>query len=224
VKKNSPFLTSLALVTLLLPNFLLAEDDHFAVGTAPKPIEILDDFSAEEASECQEATRNGFFNNYLPVSYPASSHWVMKILRNENLVQIEDGSCWELDSSDLKKIFYWNKEIPIVITQNRSWWSRHNYRLIEQTTGESVCVTLKKGPIRDSEYTKLISIIDRNQIALALTNSMSLLVCPDDAKTFEYWYEGQAIIIGNNGGWQNETYPLLLINVNNNNFVRARQF
>jgi hypothetical protein len=224
VKKNSTFLKSLAVATLLLPSFLLAEDDHIAVGAAPESIEILDDFSSEEASECQEATRNGFFNNYLPISYPAASHWIMNILLTENHVQIEDGSYWELDSSDARKILYWNKEIPIVITQNRSWWSRHSYRLIEQTTGESVCATLKRGPSRDSEYTKFISIIDRNQIAVALTNSMSLLVCPDDARTFERWSEGQAIIIGNNGGWQNEAYPLLLINVNNNNFVRARQF
>ncbi len=224
MKKTSKFLKSIALFTLLLPSFLLAEDQRVSVGTPPEQIEILDDFDSEEASECLDLARNGFFHSYPPIYYPASSHWIMKISAFADALEIENGAVFEFDSNDGQKALNWRAQTPIAITQNRTWFSKYSYRIVEHSSGESIPANLKLGPYENSEYTYYLSIIDRNQVAVALTNNMSMAVCPDDQKAFSTWHEGEAIIIGINSGWQSKTYNFILINVNKNNFVRAKQF
>lgn len=224
MKKVSKFLKSAALLTLLLPSFLLAEDQRVPVETPSELVEIFDDFDSEEASECQDATRNGFFHSYPAIYYPASSHWIMKISALGDSLEIENGAVFEFDAWDGEKALYWQTQTPITITQNRTWFSKYSYRIVEQNSGESIPANLKLGCYENSEYTYFLSIIDRNQGAVALTNHLNLSICPDDAKAFATWHEGQAIIIGINSGWQSRTYNLILINVNKNNFVRAKQF
>ncbi|HAB99184.1 MAG TPA: hypothetical protein DCE71_05125 [Parachlamydiales bacterium] len=224
MKKTSKFLKSIALFTLLLPNLILAENERISVGAPPEQVEILDDFDSEETSECLDSTRTGFFHSYPPIYYPASSHWIMKISALGDSLEIENGAVFEFDPWDGQKALYWKAQTPITITQNRTWFSKYSYRIIEQSTGESIPANLKLGPFENSEYTHFLAIIDRNQGAVALTNNLSLSICPDDEKAFATWHEGQAIIIGINSGWQSKTYNLILINVNKNNFVRAKQF
>jgi hypothetical protein len=213
----------LAVFSILAPTFLLAEGERVLVGEPKEQIEVLDDFDSEEASEFKDITRSGFSNQYPPVYYPASCHWIIKISALGDSLEIEDGSVWELNSRDGHKALYWRSRNPIMITQNTSWFSNYKYRILNQQSGESIESNLVLGPFAQGEYTNLISIMDKHNGALALTDNSNLQICSSDLKTFYNWSEGQSIIIGVNSGWHSH-YDLILINVNMNDFVRARQY
>lgn len=224
MRKHSLFFKSLALLTIVLPLCLAANGKRVDQETREKTIPIVDDFDAEEASECPNAHRSGFFfSNYPPVYYPASSHWITSMSVLGDSLDIEDGSSWELDPWESSKAVYWKLKTPITITQNTAWFSKYYYRLVDQTTGQSIPANLKLAPFEDSEHANFISFLDRRQGGVALTNGLNFMVCPKDERVFSVWQEGQAIIIGTNAGWQNETYNLILINVYKNTFVRAKQ-
>lgn len=225
MKKASELLKSAALLALLLPSFLIAKGNHIIVGSEADPqTEIVDDFDDEEASEYMVDAQTGYyFHGQQPVFYPASEHWVMGFAGN--LVEIEDGSGFECDWYDGKKVLAWkqNKDRPLVtITQNRSWFSSYNYRIINRDNNESIVANLVQGPFDEGEYTVCISIMDRAHGAIALTNRMELDICPRDLHIFSNWREGHGIIVGINSGWQSQ-YETLLINVEKNNFVRAKK-
>lgn len=225
MKKSSKFLKSAALLALLLPAFLIAESGHLIVGSEADPqIERVDAFDEEEASECLDEAQSGFyFHGTQPVFYPASEHWIMEF--TGNLIEIEDGSGFECDWHEGRKVLSWKRQTdrPLVtITQNRSWFSGYNYRIVNRENGETVAVNLVQGPFEDSEYTVCISIMDRVHGAIALTNRMELDICPRDLHIFANWRENNGIIVGINSGWASE-YETLLINVEKNNCVRARK-
>ena len=221
----------LMIASLILTTSLFAEEERIVVGTAPETIEIAPDFDSEESGDFNEEFRSGFqFDEYPPMYYPFSCHWISKISAFGDSLEIEDGSVWELDPTDGYKALHWRSRDPLVITQNRAWFSEYNYRIINKTkefslsnTSRSVTANLKLGPFENGEYTNFIAIMDRLKGELALTDSTNLEVCPRDRSLFRNWKEGQAIIIGVNSGWES-SYDLILINVNTNNFVRAKQF
>lgn len=223
MRKTSKWLKSFILASALMPCFFLSANDHIIVGSDADPeTGIVNDFDSEEAGECKDETQSGFFfYGQQPVYYPASDHWIMKVEGN-NLIEIEDGSGFSCDSQEAQKAFRWNWKSPIAITQNRSWFSNYNYRIINQDSGESIPVNLTQGPLNESEYLVSISVINSSRTALALTNKMELTVCPQDLATFTRWHEGNAIIVGINSGWQS-AYNFILINVEKNNFIRAKQ-
>ncbi len=223
MKNVSKILKSLAVISLLTPSLLIAEGERVPVGKPTEQIVISDDFDSEEASELKEITRSGFSSDYPPVYYPSSCHWIIKVSALADSLEIEDGSVWELNSRDGYKALYWKSRNPILITQNTSWFSNYKYKIVNQQSWESVEANLQFGPYSQGEYANFITIMDRRNRALALTDTSNMEICPQDAATFNNWTEGHAIIIGVNSGWQSY-YDLLLINVNMNNFVRARQY
>jgi len=223
MKKISKFLNSAALLTLLLPGFLLAEGDHFPIGSEKDPIEeeLFKDFDSEEASEIRDTVQNGsFFNDRIPIRYPASDHWIRKI--ENNFVEIEDGSGFKTDWHEARKASYWNHDNSIIITQNNSWFSSYAYRLIEPNSGQSIPIDLAQGPGKENPYLVQIASMDDRRGILFLTNGLCLIICPQDRHTFSRWHEGHPIIIGVNSGWQTD-YNYLLIDVTTNNSVRAKQ-
>lgn len=227
MNKTSKWLKSFILASTLLPCFFLTATNHIIVGTDEDPAtEIVNDFDSEEAGECKDETQSGFFfYGQTPVYYPASDHWIMHF--NGSLIEIEDGSGFSCDVAEGQKVHHWNWKSPITITQNRSWFSSYKYRIFDQNTGESIPVNLTQGPLENTSdftntYLTCVSVINRSRSALALTNKMELDVCPQDIATFSRWHEGNAIIIGVNSGWYS-AYSLLLINVDKNNFIRAKQ-
>lgn len=223
MKKTSHFLTSLAAISMLLPAFLSADEERVPVGERVEQ-SISEDFDSEEAGEISENIRSGFLDEYYPpVYYPASCHWMMKVSALGDSLEIEDGSVWEINSSDGYKALHWKMRDPLIITQNRRWFSSYDYKIQNKTTGSTVDVNLKLGPFENGQYTNYIAIMDRRKGELALTDSSNWEICPRDRSLFRNWKENQAIIIGVNTSWES-SYDILLINVNTNNYVRAKQF
>lgn len=228
MKKTSIFLKSTVVALLLLPAFLGAEEERAEMQPKEKT-EVAEELTLEEAGELPDATRSGFFFNQQPVRYPVSSHRAVKVFPHENSLELEDGSRWAVHPSDTPQTLYWGETMQLTITQNGSSFYRylftnHDFLIVDLSTGEYVRANLELGPILSRPSTNLISIMDRSQRALALTNNMELDVYSGDEQIFRNWLEGQAIIIGINSDWSTRSeYNFILINVYNQDFVRAKQ-
>ncbi|MES2272711.1 MAG: hypothetical protein V4487_00765 [Chlamydiota bacterium] len=193
----------------------------------------------------KEDARCGFiFDRYPPVYYPSSVHWLAAVSALGDSVEIEDGSVWKINSYDSFKALNWHGNEPLVITQNHRWFSSYNYRLINKNTGSTLEVNLFLGPVKNGEYTRyivpsspvisgdILVDIDGNVLAPFNPNSGLIMLSdnthweldPSDSSIYRDWAFNDAIIIGSNTGRHSDRYECILINVNMNNHVRAKQY
>ncbi|HSX10374.1 MAG TPA: hypothetical protein VLF94_01470 [Chlamydiales bacterium] len=221
-----------ALLALIVPTLLLAQEDaeHVVVGSSPMSEEAAEQIAAEKAKMAEEAesvATSGFvFDRYPPVYFSNSHHWLVAIQvldQDKYALELEDGARWKINAYDGSKALNWRANDPLTITQNTRWFSNYSYRIINKSTGSSVEANLHEGPIENGSYTRYIMAIDYDRREMTLTDNTHWEVSILDALVFKNWPLSHAIIIGTNSGWDS-SYEALLINVNKNNCVRAKQF
>lgn len=239
MKTTSSYITSLSLAALLAPLFLLAQEtgSHVAVGERQPPTEEMrilpfeEENISDESSSNERVKNDGFFayifDSYPTTYYPASIHWLSAVAAFGDSVELEDGSTWKVSSYDQYKANNWRAEDPLVITQNHRWFSKYNYRIINKTSGAAVEANLYFGPIKNGPHTLYVTSIDSVKNTINAINGKNEIthweVCAKDWLAFSDWDLNDAIIVGYNSGWDS-SYECILLNVNMDNFVRAKQF
>lgn len=211
-------ITFFTLLLFAAPVFLLAAENE-QVGTRP-PKKIA---QAEETVIPQESHCGFVFDQYPPVYFPASCHWMIAASAFGDTLELEDGSVWKVNSYDGYKALNWRANDPLMVTQNTRWFSNYNYRIINRNTGSSIETNLFLGPIKGGQHTRYINAIDFIQGALNLTDNTRWEVSASDQNIFREWLVNDPIIIGYNSGWDSSKESIL-INVSMNNFARFRQF
>ncbi len=176
---------------------------------------------------CEEQASCGYiFNAYPPVYFPASTHWLSAVSAIGDSVELEDGSVWRISRYDGQKALSWRLNDPLTITQNHRWFSSYNYRIINQNTGASLEANLFLGPLQYGEHTLYICAIDRVSGYLLLLDSQGETtqweISSGDSDPFQDWVVNDAVVIGQNSGWD-ASCESILINISMNDFVRARQ-
>jgi hypothetical protein len=166
------------------------------------------------------------FDAYPPLYYPASTHCLIGVSALGDSVELEDGSVWKICRYDGYKALSWRSNDPLTITQNHQWFSSYDYRIVNQNTGETLEAKLFLGPLSFGPHTLYITGIDHVSGDLIVTNgsgeSIDWEISVSDIGLFQNWALGDAVIVGQNSGWDSNS-EALLINVNMNNSVRARQ-
>jgi|GEM_PF-6940330 len=165
----------------------------------------------------------GIFN-YDPVVFlPEDGHFLISASTQRKAVTIEDGSVWKVKNSDLYRLLNWQPNDFMFITQNKSWFSSYSYRLINHTTKESVEAFLYEGPVINGEFTNFVFAMDLDVGEIVFDDNTVWDLCEADYSTYRNWAINDTIIIGINTGWRSE-YTHILINVNTDNWVRARLY
>ena len=166
------------------------------------------------------------FDDYPPLHHPASTHRLIGVSDLGDSVELEDGSVWKICHYDGYKAMQWRSHDPITITQNHRWFSSYRYRIVNQNSGESLEANLFLGPLEYGQNTLYVTGIDRIAGDLIITNgfgeALRWEISSNDLSVFQNWAVHDAIIIGQNSSWD-KGCETLLINVNMNNSVRARQ-
>lgn len=230
---KSKILASLILAAMIGPTFTFAdEDNHVPVGSRPKSYEALqpsmNPFANDEnlpvLSMSQEEETCGFlFDKYPPVYYSSAIHWLVAVSALGDSAELEDGSVWKISSYDGYKALNWRSNDPLMITQNTRWFSKFDYKIVNKNTGAAIEANLYLGPIKNGEHTRYIIAIDSGKGQLMLSDNSHWEISSYDTGKFRDWALSDAIIIGYNSGWDSGCESIL-INVNMNNFIRAKQF
>jgi hypothetical protein len=228
---TAKFFKSLMISSLVIPVLMFADgEEHHSTGartdnTAQSiDLQSTDEASQPQISSCEQEGCCGFlFDKYPPVYYPSSTHWLIAVSAWGDSLELEDGSVWKISSYDGYKVLNWRSNDPLAITQNFRWFSKYNYRIVNQNTGSSLEVNLDLGPIKCGEYTRYIIAIDPSEKALMLSDNTHWEISYYDSSVFSGWAIGDAVIIGYNSGWDSACESIL-INVAMNNHLRAKQF
>lgn len=207
------------LTTFVAPIFLMANSASVEVGSRQTTVQ-----------ESGEVETYGYgYDRYPPIYYSNAHHWLNAITlldNNEYTLELEDGSQWKVSSYDGSKALNWKTNDPLAITQNSRWFSRHEYRIINKANGASVEATLFLGPILHGEYSRFIVFVDHNRGEVWLNDDTRWDVSFLDASIFRDWAEEDHIILGinSNTSFFSPGNDTLLINVNLNNAIRAKQY
>ncbi|NGX38293.1 MAG: hypothetical protein K1000chlam2_01466 [Chlamydiae bacterium] len=164
--------------------------------------------------------------NYTPYLY----HWIENIPQ-ENIVEIEDGSEWIFDKNDAHVLRNWRASDTIVISPKGNWlWSsNYAYVMTNKDLSSSINVNLMLGPIAFGPRSTWIIGLDDNLGQVYVLNGQGdrtvWEVSHTDLYLFKEWQHDDTLIIGENDGWLwwFSAYNCIIINVNSNHFVRARQ-
>lgn len=163
----------------------------------------------------------GYWNDL--AVYSSSCHWLVAISALGDSLEMEDGSVWKIDSFDNWKVFDWSTADLLFLTQNMEWFGSCNYRLINKNVGSSVAVNLFQGPILNYKYSRRVSVLEPQCGELILSDHSRWHVSPRDLYLLQEWVVNDSVIIGMNSGWDS-SYDAILINVQMNHFVRAKQY
>ncbi len=219
MKTATNLLKSLAVLTLIAPAFLVAQD-HEDIGTR-KPTQ--ENVQEEPRGDGEEAQCNFLFDRYPQVYVPNNIHTLVAVSALGDTVEIEDGSVWKVSTYDGSRAQGWRSTDPLMITQNNRWFSSYAYRIVNQNTNTSIEANLFLGPIKHGQYSRYISDMDTTRGLIKLTDTTHWEISSGDLAIFRDWAVNDSIIIGYNSGWDSSSEGLL-INVTMNNYVRARQF
>jgi hypothetical protein len=163
------------------------------------------------------------FDSFPSIGYSSSLHWLTGSSVHGDSIEIEDGSVWKINSYDSYKALSWRANDPLLITQNTRWFSSYNYKIVNRATGSSIEANLILGPLEFGVFTKYIAFIDWAMGDIVLSDNTRYQTSCYDTSAFHDWDVNDAVIVGYNSGWDSSCESIL-INVNMDNFIRAKQF
>ncbi len=206
-------------ISVLLEVFMLKIIPFFLLFLSPLGLIAESEPSIYEAS-------GYIFDDYPPIYYPTAVHNLIGVSALGDSIELEDGSVWKISRYEGHRALTWHSNDPLTITQNHRWFSSYNYRIINQNTGACLEANLFLGPLEHGHRTLYITGIDRSSGDLILANGAGETtqweLSSGDLDLFQNWALHDAIIIGQNSGWDSNS-EAILINVNVNHCVRARQ-
>lgn len=164
-----------------------------------------------------------FQNQFLPFY----QHYLRAIQTNGELIEIDDGSLWKINRYQARNVLYWHSNDVIEISPSNSYRSERFY-ITNKTKGTSVLAELSNGPLYESPYTNKVSCVDRGDVYLRSVSGIDSRWIVDSKDTHKLidWRADQAVIIGKDHTWFNwfGSSEVILINVENNDYIRARLF
>ncbi len=149
----------------------------------------------------------------------------------DNVVQTEDGAEWIFESSNNYILRTWRPGDVVVITPKGKWlWgSNYSYVMTNKQLGSSVDVNLFLGPIAFgslSTWVVGIDMVNKQIYVLNGDGERSVWEISNvDEYLFKEWEVNDTLIVGENDSWLwwFSSYNNILINVNMNHHVRAKQ-
>lgn len=153
-------------------------------------------------------------------SHPGAYHRIYDMTFMGDLIELDDGSIWEVCFDDLYKSSYWRLDEKIVITPNHNWFSSHEFVLTNKVTGEAVEVDLVRESTEHLE-SRYILAIDYKYHTLFLDDLSTWDISAFDDAIMREWRVKHSIIIGVNDGWMSTTRPNILINGHTRTYARG---
>jgi hypothetical protein len=155
--------------------------------------------------------------------FPINSHWLSSVADSNRSLELEDGSHWEVSSSDASIIRTWRREDVLVISPNYSWLSSYDYYITNKSANSYVKANLYVGPVAFGPYSHWIVEVDYVGGHVYLENQMVWCTDPSDDKHLQNWAINDHVIFGLYDSLFS-SFDHVLINVNMNNHIRVKQY
>lgn len=220
---KSKFIAPWVLV-VTMASTLVADEQRVVVGERALDQDLVARVEQERMVErSPEMETKEASERFVWASY--SEHWAVGIDRVGGYIELEDGSYWSVRPSHTAGLNEWYANIDrMFITQNPTrWFSGYQYRIVNVETWTYVDANLILSPDLYSPYTIQVNAITYSGSHMTLTDGTSWKVYGSDKEISNCWYPSDIIIIGrNNDAYTKSDYPYCLINVNVDQWVRAK--
>lgn len=185
----------------------------------------LTNLAFSQESMFQLAPRHLSFSPVLLASFSTFSHWLVAITDSGRILQLEDGSKWDIHYSDRYILNHWKPDDSILISPNYDWFSYGDYYVINNTNNTRVRASLYLDPksVRFTDRSHWIVSIDHVSGHLTLENGLIWCIHREDSPALMEWELNDHIIIGFYDSWFCSC-DHILINSNMNSHVRASQY
>jgi hypothetical protein len=170
------------------------------------------------------STGAGNIDFYFPVDLKEPSIFVniTSVNKEENTIQLADGSVWEV--SNINSVKNWEKSPHIVLGSSQSLFSPmsgYKYALVNLDQKLAEAMSLKNEP-RPSEYARYIKALDTVNDIVTLNDDKQWIVHSSDRGDLSKMRPNDRIIVGVNTGVDRDKSPYLLINTSTNLFIRTQ--
>lgn len=161
---------------------------------------------------------------------PPSYYRTIENFPPQAIIQLDDGSQWVHDRADAYILRNWKIGDNIVITPKQQYvvGSNYQYMITNTALGESINVNLFLGPRSFGQRTFWVTGIDKNLGKIYVLNGIGERtvweISNSDMYLVKDWKVNDTIVIGENDSWlwYFSSYNQIIINVNMNHYVRAK--
>lgn len=190
--------------------------------------------------------RSGLFQNDTAAAiYSPYIYHTIHSFPQETIIKLDDGSEWIFDPKDSYIVRSWrtnNRDYPgieqadtVVLSPKangfNNWFSGSNYTYVLQnkTLNSAIDVDFFHGPPPGGELTTWVVAMNINVGQFFIINGQKERtiweVSSSDLYLLKDWIVNDIVVIGENTHWLSlfSSYNHIVINLNKNNFVRARQ-
>jgi hypothetical protein len=152
-------------------------------------------------------------NQYLDRIQKLAYTFPIGVINNGQKVRLVDDSNWFVNSVQQSQVCNWAQSDTIFIKPKSSCFSRYAYVLHNRTTHEAVEVNFVNMPLYYGAYRQKIAKIDYYSRVIQLDDLENTVweISFGDSN-FNYWKQGDYIIVGVNNDWRIANYPHILIN------------
>ena len=161
---------------------------------------------------------------YLPKGY----HFVTAVSALGDSIVLEDQSIWKVAENEGLEALSWQVNDPLSITFNdsfSSWYSGYLYKITNNRKNTSIKVNLHLGSVIDDPYSFQVFDIQNRlyKKEVVLQDNSKWEIYSSDESALYNWALNDGIIIGINTSYWSSDYNNILININLNSYVRAKQ-
>jgi len=153
--------------------------------------------------------------------YEASHHLIFVITISNNIIELDDGSEWRIQSSDIEKAKEWDADDVVVVTPSSQSGQSFDYVMDNLTVNDKAQVTLLDGPKMGGLYARFVLEVDVDNGEFVLDDGVRCDVFAMDIDFLESWCEGDPIIVGVSAGSFVGGEQYIFINSNTENYVRG---
>jgi len=228
----------------------LDESQHVIVDSRPLPLKKR--LQMQEARQCEEESADELIelgvliipiktqslfalaSNDLNLTTASNSQCYIHSIESfprENIVKMEDGSEWIIDKTESHILRHWEPGNAIAISPKQQYVlsSHYTYVMSNKDKGTSIDVNLFLGPIAFGPWSSWVVGIDQNLGKVYVLNGQGERsvweVSNSDMYLFKDWKVNDTVILGDNDNWlwYFSSHNNMIINVNMNHYVRAKQ-
>lgn len=168
------------------------------------------------------------YSTYQNQFLPHHQHYLSAVQTDGQMIEIDDGSIWRVNRFHARRTAFWatNDVLEISPTYNRTG---ERFMITNKTRNSYVLAEITNGPLMDSPFTNEVTSIMNGIVYLMSVSGIESRWAIDPRDTFKIagWDLRQAVIIGKDASSWYSWYPnenAILINIENNDFIRARLF
>jgi len=168
---------------------------------------------AEQGEEVIEAAKE-------KVSFGSSAQWIdtrayqyaTDIGAGGSLIQIPDGSTWEVKWSDRWKVSHWEIDTPVYVMPGSNW-SSYRYSIVNMNNGQEAQVMMSQYPFYDSPFTRYVVSVDPVYGRVLLNDGTYWGAGTFSSKYLNDWKQNDTVVIGVNNGISSVFNSYILINI-----------